>query len=137
MFFFIDLIMIAPLFFMENLSVEDIKDTGFLVYLGITILIISLFAWIYLGTYYKIENGYLHHRSGPFFGKMKISSIRKIEYHSGWYVPVLYRPATNTVGVIITYNKFDNIYFSPQNINEFIAELKFINLEIELINLYK
>lgn len=118
---------------MENLSVEGFKDKGFLGYLGITSLDIGLFLWIYFGTYYKIENGYLYHRSAIFRGKMKISSIRKITYHSGWYVPVVYKPSTDTVGVIITYNKFDDIYFSPKDRNKFVEDLLKLNPEIEII----
>lgn len=133
MFFLIVLLMIAPLFFMEELSVEDLKDTGFLSYLGITFLVIGLFLWIYFGTYYKIDNRFLYHRSAIFRGKMKISSIRKITYHSGWYVPVLYRPATDIKGLIITYNKFDDIYFSPKDRDKFVKDLLKLNPEIEII----
>lgn len=67
-------------------------------------------------------------------GKMKISSIAKIKYHSGWYVPVLYRPATDTKGVIITYNKYDEIYFSPQERDKFVQELLKINPKITVMN---
>lgn len=133
MFFLIVLIMVAPLFFMEDLSVKDLKDTGFWSYLGITFLVIGLFLWIYFGTYYKIDNGFLYHRSAIFRGKMKISSIRKITYHSGWYVPVVYKPSTDTVGVIITYNKFEDIYFSPKERDKFVEDLLKLNPKIEII----
>lgn len=128
--------MLLPIFF-GDISLADYRDSEVIIYFVITILIIALFAWIYFGTHYTIKNGYLYHRSGPFFGKMKISSIRNIKYHSGWYVPVLYRPATDTVGIIITYNKFDDIYFSPKNRNEFVADLLKINSKIEVVNLHK
>jgi hypothetical protein len=128
---FIALIMLAPVLF-GDISITDIKDTEVLIYLGITVLTIGFFLWIFLGTYYTIKNGYLYHRSGPFFGKMKISSISKIKYHSGWYVPVLYRPATDIVGIIITYNKFDDVYFSPKERDMFVKELLRINPEIEI-----
>ncbi len=136
MFFLIVVVMILPLLLGE-ISVEDFRDSEILIYLGITALIIALFAWICFGTYYKIENGFLYHRSGPFFGKMKILNIRKIKYHSGWIVPVTYRPATDTKGIIITYNKFDEVYFSPKELETFINELKSINPEIELLNFKK
>lgn len=128
---FIALIMLAPVLF-GDISISDIKDVEILIYLGITLLTIGLFLWIFLGTYYTIKNGYLYHRSGPFFGKMKISSITKIKYHSGWYVPVFYRPATDTVGIIITFNKFDDIYFSPKERDTFVEELLRINPLIEI-----
>jgi hypothetical protein len=128
---FIALIMLAPVLF-GDISITDIKDTEVLIYFGITVLTIGFFLWIFLGTYYTIKNGYLYHRSGPFFGKMKISSISKIKYHSGWYVPVLYRPATDIVGIIIIYNKFDDIYFSPKERDMFVEELLRINPKIEI-----
>src|SRR5690606_5415472 len=121
----------APVLF-GDILITDIEDTEVLIYLGIIVLIIGLFLWIFLGTYYTIKNGYLYHRSGPFFGKMKISSIVKIKYHSGWYVPVLYRPATDTKGIIITYNKFDDIYFSPKNRDELVEDLLRLHPDIKI-----
>ena len=128
---FITIIMLLPVL-LGDISINDMKDTEILIYLGITLLTIGLFLWIFLGTYYTIKDGYLYHRSGPFFGKMKISSIKKVTYHSGWYVPVFYRPATDIVGIIITYNKFDDIYFSPKERDTFVEELLRINPKIEI-----
>lgn len=127
----ITIIMLLPVL-LGDITITDIRDTEVVVYLGITFLIIGLFLWIFLGTYYTIKNGYLYHRSGPFFGKMKISSIVKIKYHSGWYVPVLYRPATDTKGIIITYNKFDDVYFSPKDREKFVEELLLLNPDIKI-----
>src|SRR5690606_7491044 len=126
-------IMIAPFLSIEDLSIRDLRNFEFLIYIIITFLIIVLLFWIYFGTYYTIENNYLHHRSGPFFGKMKISSIRKITYHSGWYVPVFYKPSTDTVGLIITYNKYDDIYFSPNDRDSLLNDLLKTNPEIQVI----
>ena len=132
MFSLIVLIMIFPVI-LRNVFLDNFQNSELLIYIGITSLVIGLFLWIYFGTYYKIENGYLYHRSGPFFGKMKISSIQKITYHSGWYVPVVYKPSTDIVGVIITYNKFDDIYFSPKDRDKFVEDLLKINLKIEVV----
>ena len=126
-------ILIAPFLSIEEFSIGDLRNTGFLIYIIITFLIIILLFWIYFGTYYTIENNYLHHRSGPFFGKIKISSIRKINYHSGWYVPVFYKPSTDTVGLIITYNKYDDIYFSAKDRDSLVNDLLKINPEIQVI----
>lgn len=126
-------VLIAPFLSIENLSIEDLKNTGFLIYITITLLIIILLFWIYFGTYYKIENNYLYHRSGPFFGKTKISSIQKVTYHSGWYVPVIYKPSTDTIGLIITYNKFDDVYFSPKDPDLLVNDLLEINSEIQVV----
>lgn len=64
---------------------------------------------------------------------MKISSIQKITYHSGWYVPVTYKPSTDTIGLIITYNKFDDIYFSPKDRDLLVNDLLGINSEIQVV----
>src|SRR5690606_5371586 len=85
MFFLIVLMMLLPLL-LGDISIKDFKYSEGLIYLGVTFLVIALFFWICFGTYYKIENGNLYHRSGPFFGKMKITSINSIKYHTGWYV---------------------------------------------------
>ncbi len=114
--------MLLPVLF-GDIILTDISDLDVLIYLGITALTLGLFAWIFMGTYYTIHQRYLYHRSGPFFGKMKISSIKRVKYHSGWYVPVFYRPATTHIGVIITYNKFDDIYFSPKDRELFVKDL--------------
>lgn len=126
-------LLIAPFLSIEELSIKDLKNTGFLIYIIITFLIVILLFWIYFGTYYKIENNYLYHHSGPFFGKMKISSIQKITYHSGCYVPVTYKPSTDTIGLIITYNKFDDIYFSPKDRDLLVNDLLGINSEIQVV----
>lgn len=119
-------------FFIKDLTREDLKGAQPLILIGIILLITGLFLRIFFGTYYKIENGFLYHRSGPFSGKTKIPAIRKIEYHSGWYVPVLYRPATDTVGFIIKYNQSDDIYFSSRQREAFAKKLLKINPEIEV-----
>lgn len=133
MLFLLVLTMVFPFFFMEDLSVQDLKDIELLIYLGISFLVIGLVFWTIFGTYYRTDSEYLYHRSGPFFGKLKISSVRKITCHSGWYVPVLYKPATDKTGLIIAYNKFDEIYFSPKQQDMLIADLLSINPEIEVV----
>lgn len=130
-------ILVGPIFLFEDISGTDLLSQELLPLYVISLVVCGFFLWIYLGTYYTIDGDNLYHRSGPFYGKMKISSIRKIKYHSGWIVPVTYRPATDTKGIIITYNKFDEVYFSPKELETFINELKSINPEIEFVNFKK
>jgi hypothetical protein len=42
------------------------------------------------------------------------------------------KPALSTKGLIIKYNKWDDIYISPQNAELFISKLKEINSKIEI-----
>ena len=96
--------------------------------------IISMIIWILLDTKYSINEEILYFYSGPFRGKININSIRKIEHHSGLIVPVTYKPALDTKGLIIYYNSFDDIYISPKEVNVFLEELLKINPNITVVN---
>jgi hypothetical protein len=100
----------------------------------IMIGIISMIIWILLDTKYNIYEEILYYYSGPFRGKININSIRKIEHHSGLIVPVTYKPALDTKGLIIYYNSFDDIYISPKDEDVFLEELLKINPNIKVIN---
>jgi hypothetical protein len=96
----------------------------------IIIGIISMLIWILLDTKYRIKEEILYFYSGPFRGKITINSIRKIEHHSGLIVPVTYKPALNTKGLIVYYNSYDDIYISPNQEEIFLEELLRINPNI-------
>jgi hypothetical protein len=100
---------------------------------GINILTLLLLVFIILKTEYEIKNSFLYWQSGPFYGKIDINSIRKIEHHNGIFVPTIWKPALSQTGLILTYNKFDDIYISPQKEAEFIALLLAINPKIQVI----
>jgi hypothetical protein len=99
----------------------------------IIIGIISMLIWILLDTKYSIKEEILYFYSGPFRGKITINSIRKIEHHSGLIVPVTYKPALNTKGLIIYYNSYDDIYISPNQEAIFLEELLRINPNIVVL----
>jgi hypothetical protein len=95
--------------------------------------IISMIIWILFNTKYSIKEEILYFCSGPFRGKITINSIRKIERHSGLIVPVTYKPALNTKGLIVYYNSFDDIYISPNQEAVFLEELLKINPKIIVV----
>ena len=68
-----------------------------------------------------------------FDGEFDIKTIRKIEHHKGIVVPTIWKPALSHIGLIITYNKYDDIYISPENEEEFLKHLLGINPNIEII----
>ena len=111
---------------------EDI--TAFYVVIGINTLVLGLLTWLILQTHYKVDTKNLFWKSGPFKGIIDIHSIIKIEFHKGIVVPVIWKPALSHVGLIITYNNYDDIYISPQNREEFVQKLTQINPNINLIN---
>ncbi|MCI0920582.1 PH domain-containing protein [Sphingobacterium rhinopitheci] len=97
--------------------------------IGLCLGLISIF---YFTTRYTVDDSYLHYRSGFIFGKVEIAKIHKIELYKTLYVGM--RPATSKNGIIIYYNKYDEIYISPEDNEEFAAALSIINPSIEVIN---
>lgn len=96
-------------------------------------LVIGFIVWVLLDTRYVIKNHFLLYRSGPFRGRIDIEKIQKIKRHSGLYVPVTMKPALDTKGFIITYNKFDDVFISPIKSDVFLDEIRKINPKIEVI----
>jgi hypothetical protein len=86
-----------------------------------------------LDTRYVIKNHFLLYRSGPIRGRINIEQIQKIKRHSGLYVPVTLKPALDTKGFIITYNKYDDLFISPIKSDLFLEELMKINPKIEIV----
>lgn len=101
---------------------------------GITI---AFLAWIYLNTYYTINQNFINYKSGPFSGKIDILKIKKIEMHNGIFVPTIWKPALSHIGLIITYNNYDDIYISPEKEELFLKTLLAINPNIKIIPLTK
>jgi hypothetical protein len=108
-------------------------NSGFYIVIGINLLSLLLLASIAIKTEYKIKDNFLYWQSGPFFGKIDIKTIRKIQHHNGIFVPTVWKPALSQIGLIITYNKFDDIYISPQDETDFIQKILDINPTIEII----
>ena len=112
----------------------DDNYTAFFVISSIHFLLILFLIWTYKTTFYKIENSDLYWKSGLFKGKIDISKINKIEYHKGIIVPTIWKPALSHIGLIITYNKYDDIYISPEKSEQFITQLLETNPNITIKN---
>lgn len=111
--------------------INDVESVFYIV-IGINLLTLILLLSIALKTEYKIDKNFLYYQSGPFFGKILISSITKIQHHNGIFVPTVCKPALSQVGLIITYNKYDTIYISPLEEEDFIQHILEINPKIEI-----
>jgi hypothetical protein len=85
----------------------------------------------YTHTYYTIDGDELRWRSSILSGRFSVSSIHKVSVNKTLWVGT--RPATARNGVIIYYNKYDEIYFSPSDNEAFVATLLEINPEIEVV----
>lgn len=94
-------------------------------------IIAGMLLWMWLVTYYEIDGKNLWYRSGPVNGVIAISEIRTIVTHKSMYAGL--KPALGSKGCIIKYNKYDEIYFSPKEQAQFVAELLKINPAIEVM----
>jgi hypothetical protein len=94
--------------------------------------IAAILLWMWLITYYEIDGKNVWYRSGPVNGVIAISDIRTVIMHKSLYAGL--KPALGSKGCIIKYNKFDEIYFSPKELERFVAELVKINPAIEVLN---
>lgn len=111
----------------------DDQEPSIYIFYAIIIPIVASLIWILLDTKYILKENKIFYNSGPFRGTIAIESIRKIEHHSGIIVPVTFKPALNTKGLIIHYNSFDDIYISPKQEDFFLEELLKVNPNIAII----
>jgi MFS family permease len=89
---------------------------------------LCLLVWNYVTTYYILENGKLKYRSGMIKGEIDIATIKEIQpFKTSW---VGLKPALAQNGIIIKYHKYDEIYISPENNDNFMEELIKINPSI-------
>lgn len=84
-------------------------------------LVVGLLFWIYIGTSYELTEKELKYKSGPFWGKIEIASIREVVKNKTSWGGL--KPATARKGLIIKYNKYDEIYISPKTNATFVQKL--------------
>lgn len=89
-----------------------------------------LIFWIYFDTSYKIDNNELIYRSGFLRGKIGIPSIKEILIGKTKWSGI--KPALAKNGLIIKFNKYDEIYVAPENNDELISDLIKLNSQIKI-----
>ncbi|WP_158850973.1 PH domain-containing protein [Algibacter sp. L1A34] len=89
-----------------------------------------LLFWIYFDTFYKIEKNELIYRSGFLRGKIEIPNIKEILKGKTMWSGI--KPALARNGLIIKFNKYDEIYIAPENNDELISDLIKLNSEIKI-----
>jgi hypothetical protein len=99
----------------------------------LTILLLQqlLFWEIFRSTHYTFEPDTLLCRSLMFKRRIAYESIRKIEQNTSLYAGL--KMSTAFRGIIIHYNKYDELFISPAESQRFISLLKERNKEI-LVN---
>lgn len=91
----------------------------------------GLFLWVYLTTQYQIKDAHIHYRSAFLKGQIPVANVRKIVKGKTLWVGL--KPALATKGLIIYYNRFDEIYIAPESNDKMISELLAIHPDIEIV----
>ncbi|MES2426617.1 MAG: PH domain-containing protein [Bacteroidota bacterium] len=94
-------------------------------------LVLLLFIWMLYNTYYVIKDNQLLYRSAFLKGVISIDAIYEIERNKTMYAGL--KPALATKGLIVKYNKYDDIYLSPKDANGFVEALIQINPAIKIM----
>ncbi len=97
----------------------------------ITLAVSVLLLWIFYFTDYKLTDALLIYKCGPLRGKIKINSIKEIVVGKTLWVGL--KPATARNGLIVKFNKYDEIYISPETNEMFISEILKRNPEIKIV----
>lgn len=92
---------------------------------------VFLNVWALFYTYYKIEGNKLFYRSGYIHGEIDISCIKEIvKGKTRW---IGFKPALATNGIIVKYNRYDDVYIAAKNNDALIADLQKLNANITLV----
>lgn len=118
--------LIYLLFFLAGYAyIDKGLNNNFYAFL-IVILLTNAFLYdIWIRTYYEIKDNTLFFRSGLFHGKTDIDKIVSLTKNK--YLWSGFRPALSKQGVVLRYNKYSEVYISPNDLDRFIEEIKKIN----------
>ena len=98
----------------------------------ISLIPLALFSWIYFDTGYKILNGKLIYRSAFLRGSIVISQIQEIAIGKTMWVGI--KPAMAQKGLIIRFNRYEEIYIAPENNQILLSDLVELNKAIKVVD---
>jgi len=111
--------------FSKNIETQDLLTI--LLILGV----VGLLFWLYFETHYELsKEAGLIYRSGPFSGKIKIDRITEIVKGKTLWVGL--KPATARKGLIVKYDKYNEIYISPKTNDSFIEKILELKNDIKI-----
>lgn len=94
------------------------------------LLVIGFLLWLNFGTEYELTPTELKYKSGPISGKIEIERIKEIV--KGKSLCSGLKPAIARNGLIIKYDKYEEIYISPKTNNTFIVKILELNKDIKI-----
>jgi len=125
---------ILTLLFVTGIELRHVVQSGHEVQVFGLILLASvtgLMLWLWFDTRYAIDEVFVHFRSGPLRGKIRVSAISEVVIGETMWSG--FKPALARKGVIVKYNRYDEIYFSPDSNDAFVAALRNVNPDIRIV----
>jgi len=113
------------------ISGDSFNIAGLVVGLIITVLISGLFLWIWLDTYYTIDNEILIAKSGPLIWRVPIREISYVRLNQKT-IGGTWKPTLSWNCIEIRYKKYRSIFITPEKQDEFLGQLEQINDKIEI-----
>ncbi|PTB97885.1 hypothetical protein C9994_00725 [Marivirga lumbricoides] len=105
---------------------------GYIIYAAILLLLLIFLGWLYYGTVYFLTEEVFTYRSGFFNGKIPVNQIRKVVASENlWYVGLKIALGAKN-GLIIHYNKFDEIFIAPEQKEVFLSQLVSLNPAVKI-----
>jgi hypothetical protein len=86
--------------------------------------------WLGLGTNYELTQTELKYKSGPIRRKIEIDKIHEIIKGKTLWSGL--KPATARNGLIIKYEKYNEIYISPKTNDSFVKKILELNDKIKI-----
>lgn len=99
----------------------------------VLLLLLIPLLWAQFTTKYELNNKELKYHSGPIRGKIEIEKIREIIKGKTLWAGL--KPAIARNGLIIKYDKYDEIYISPESNDMFVNKILEINPNIKIIEI--
>lgn len=128
------IILLIPALLVLTISIFTEEDSRLIIFppLGILTFLFLIITVLYNTTYYEIQKEVLIISMFFYKTKIKISEIRTLKYSNSIIKTNLYKPGFHEKGIEIMYNKYDDIFISPDKRDQFIAQLLEINPNIEI-----
>jgi Protein of unknown function (DUF1200). len=96
----------------------------------ISLGVIFFLLWMYFGTRYELAPDGLVYQCGPMRGRISYDRIREIVKGKTLWVGL--KPATARKGLIVKFDRFDEIYISPDTNESFIEKILEKNPNIKI-----
>ena len=107
-------------------GIESNDSWRYIVMMAVTVFLL----WIFYGTKYELSKNHLKYNCGPINGKIELKKINQIIKEKSLWSGL--RPATARNGLIIKYEKYNDIYISPKTNETFIKKILELNSSIEI-----